>query len=320
MHLTLNWQHSPESLFSNIPKLSATFLSRDIPSFFCAGLRLFDRGLSNFTDKRLQTLFKQGFSEVLEYYPHFIRLFPTSETSSNTWITLLSSATLTKQCSAFLEHCTKIIPAPSTAAFPDIVLCIPQIVQLITGNKAYKDLNVQILQIVDSLLSASTCLLLAKIYIRIATIRALRCPQGQDRPEFLLGVFRTWISRGAAEWDCYMLSDIIFDWCGALLKVLSFDELLPMVIQMLLRQPNRFFSVFAGVMKFVRSRMTNQSPEELEKLHQRLREAAKLVPRRVHAQAIVMLGYRDRSRMALDLARFDDDCDRSDDLLRTCGD
>jgi hypothetical protein len=312
IYLSISWSN-PEDVFqTDSPHLAGEFMHRRIPSFFCAGLRLFDRALSCLSEKRLPRLLKHGFPLLIRYFPRFMNLFPIAETAGTAWIAILSNPALKQFCSVLLSNAPRLIPSNADAAFSAISLCIPQIVQFVIGQKQYVDVSKQLLDQMDALLTSPPSILLAKIYVKTLAIRLERVPP-DERGTQALSLFQDWVMNRLEESDSYVISDLIFDWCVTVLRVHAQADWTCLTCGLFHRAP-RFFPVFVALSKFVRTRFYDQKPEARPHLRDIFIAAAQSIPCRAHATAMRHLLDARIDKPLLDLASFGSDCPESDAL------
>jgi hypothetical protein len=311
MHLSVSSSNPDDVFRSTVPRLATDFLRRRIPSFYCWGLRLFDRGLSCLPDKRNHSLFKYGFPRFIANFERFLHIFPIAEISGNSWVAILSNPSLKKFCSVFLANSPRLIPDHSSASFPIMSLCVPQIVQLVLNQKQYAEVARQLLEKTDTFLTSPPSILLAKIYVKVLAIRIEKAPES-DRDAMAMDAFRNWVEKRLPESDCYALSDLILDWCVTAVRLHGLGPLTSYLTSGLFVRGVRFFPVFVGVCKFLKTRINGQSPEVVETLKRELKAAAQAMECRAHGLALAhVLDGRNRKAL-LNLAAFDVDSPESE--------
>jgi hypothetical protein len=317
LYLALSWSN-PDDVFSDgVPRLATDFLSTEIPSFFCSGIRLFERGLSSLPDRKVQQLFRTGFPQLIKNFERFLHIFPIAENAGNSWIAILSMPNLTKYASQLLMSSPNLVPAAWLAAFPSIMLCIPQMMSICVSDKRLWGIGNE-LQRKMLLVTFPTSLLQAKIFIKMIAVRAEKESDQTRRESFAIDVFRSWIRNGLKFSDCYSVADLVFDWCVIMLKICGLLKLIPFLTSEMFESANRFFPVFAGVVKFIRSRLGSQKPEMMQMLKDEMIKTGRNCQCRAHGMALMLVMAGKSVRMVLDLAKFDDDCKESDRLVEEC--
>jgi hypothetical protein len=169
-----------------------------------------------------------------------------------------------------------------------------------------------------SLVTVPTSLLQGKIFIRMIAVRAEKDSDQSRRESFTIDVFRSWIQNGLRCGDCYSVSELVFDWCVMVLRICGLLSLIPFLTCEIFERANRFFPVFAGIMKFIRSRLGTQTPGIIQTLKDEMIKTGRNCQCRAHGMALMLLMEGKSGRVVLDLARFDEDCEESDQLVDQC--
>jgi hypothetical protein len=154
-----------------------------------------------------------------------------------------------------LSNARKLIPDPSSAAFPVMSLCLPPLVCIAIGHELGLDIAEKLLAMTAGFVTSPPSILMTKIHAKIIGIRADKMPS-EDRKGFLMEWFRRRIGDMFGRTDCYSLSELVFDLCMTVLRVNGFSDLLPFLTAEVFTRAPRFFPVFVGVFEFVRMRIS----------------------------------------------------------------
>jgi hypothetical protein len=251
-------------------------------------------------------------------FVRFACIFPIAETSGNSWVAILSNPALKKFCAVLLANSPRLIPDHDRAAFPIMSLCVPQILQLVLGQKQYVDVQRQLLEKTDTLLTTPPSVLLAKIYVKILAIRLEKAGSG-ERESMAMAAFQDWVENSMPHSDCYSLSEVIFDWCGTVMRLRGLTGLSPYLTGELFRRGTRFFPVFVAVSKFIR-KLGGQAPETIADLKDDLAKTGAAMECQAHGIALRHVMDAKTRRVVLDLAACDVDSPESDALRAALGD
>jgi hypothetical protein len=301
MHLAIVGSN-PDGAFQNefLP-FANRFLNNStlpsLPSFFCLGLRLFDSALSSLPETHLRILFKNAFDSLLANFVRFRQIFPIAETSGNYWIAILSNKTLSGFSSYLLLNLQKLMPDLSSPAFPVVSLCLPQMVELALNGDFHPDVTEKLLRISSELITIPPTPLMTRIFIKILGIRAERLPREERKAAVM-----SWLGNSFVSVDCYSLSELVFELCVTLLRLLELAELLPVLANNVFHRCSRFFPVFVGVLKFTKHRLNGALlPVMAAELRRGLAAAAE-PGCAAHAKALALMLDPTQTRAALDLA------------------
>jgi hypothetical protein len=315
LYLSLAWVNPDGVFHSDAPSVACKLFAMGVPSFFCLGLRLFERSLSCLPERRLSWLFRHGFDDLAASFARFSPLFPVAEAAGSSWVAILSNPDLKAFCPFLLQNALRIVPDPSRAAFPATSVCLPQVIEATAGQDAYADVTKQLSAKSTVFLTAPPSIVLARLFVRLMAVQAGLLSTVEKRQTFMMNWFRDWIEKHFPQGDCYAVSEIVFDVCAAVLRVNGFAELLPFVTTEFFSRAPRFFPVFVGIAKFVRARMWKQYAEQRDKLVAALTDAGNAMQCRAHGCAIRIIAEVGMGKVALDLALFPADCEESDRII-----
>jgi hypothetical protein len=194
---------------------------------------------------------------------------------------------------------------------------VPQILTVVLGHRQYAEVSRQLIERVETFLTSPPSLILEKIYIKLHAIRIEKV-SASEQPAQALSVFQSWLTNHFQDSDCYGMSDLVFDWCMAVLNRQPEITWPYLTGELFLKAP-RFFPVFVAVTKFLRGRLCGHAEDELAKLREVFAAAGNSMECRAHATAIAHMLDPRINRFLLDLAAFEHDCPESVALSESYG-
>ncbi|KAH0795408.1 hypothetical protein GPJ56_000621 [Histomonas meleagridis] len=219
-----------------------------------------------------------------------------------------------KKCQLYaLSHFSKWMPLPSDAAFPLMCHCLTPIYEIAYSLKS-ENLST-IIAFSNYLKTSPGSPLLMSIYLKLQ--EAITSHES-SKEMYALNLITTWIENDIITCDCYGISKIIFEWCVYLCRNVYMSEFLPIVSIHFLESSNRFFPYFVGVAKFVvKLAEQKRGKDEEEQLRSVVMCAADKfeIKCKAHSTAITILAKGGDMKTALQLARFDCDCEKSNEIV-----
>jgi hypothetical protein len=100
-----------------------------------------------------------------------------------------------------------------------------------------------------------------------------------------------------------------------MLKICGLLKLIPFLTCEMFESANRFFPVFAGIVKFITSRLGSQTSEIMQMLKDEMIKTGKKCQCRAHGMALMLVMEGKSRKVVLDLAKFDQDCEESNALV-----
>jgi hypothetical protein len=163
-----------------------------LPSFFCAGLRLFETALGALSHHSMRLRFRTAFNYFIENFVKFREVYPVPEIAGKLWLEIVTHRPQSGFCSFLLVSAPKIIPDASSAAFPAIGPCIPLILSSVIGHELYPDIAEKLLAMIPHLDTDPPSVVLSKLAMTIIGVRVRRMPREVGKP-FVTEWFRGWI-------------------------------------------------------------------------------------------------------------------------------
>jgi hypothetical protein len=152
-----------------------------------------------------------------------------------------------------------------------------------------------------------------RVYLQIAAIRAQKLSFATERENFLIETATTLLERDAK--DCFVISEALVQILELVGRNLGAKPLLVLINQTLLRSPFRFFPVFVALLTFRKGLQSSDKPPlSFEAFTRELVQLGK-VSCKCHAKAFESLSDPARVKFALDLARFECDCEESEMIM-----
>jgi hypothetical protein len=312
VYLSLAWVNPEDVFHSDVPGLLCKLFASPSPSLFCLGLRLFERALACLPERRLAWLFRHGFEDLAGAFVRFRMVYPVAESSAPAWLAIVSNPALKPFAGLVLQNALVIIPDPPTAAFAAIANCLPPIIEAAASEGG--DVSRQLLGKAAGCMTAPPSLAMAKFFVRIVGVRADFNTTKEKQLAFVLIWMRDWVENRLARADCFALADLVFEVCALVLRVGGIGELMPFIAAEMFRRAPRFFPVFVGIARFLRAKVWKRHADHRARIAEAIRETGRTMACRAHGEALRLMLEPGMARRALDLARFDCDCEESDRL------
>jgi hypothetical protein len=314
LYLAISKSYSKDAFESAITKLAGDFLHKRDPSRFCAGLRLVARGLQkDMLERNVKNMLKHCLGKLISRFPKFIHFPSVAETASPVWSAILSADHLKSFRNQVIWVFTSLLPQPVAPSFPAMVVCLPQVFALSLNDKRLADASRRAMTILPFLLRNPPEIFCLRIYLQIAAIRAQKLSFATERENFLIETATTLLERDAK--DCFAISEAIVQILELVGRNLGAKPLLVLINQTLLRSPCRFFPVFVALLTFRKGLQgSDKPPLSFEAFTLELVRLGK-VSCKCHAKAFESLNDPAKVKFALDLARFECDCEESEMVM-----
>jgi hypothetical protein len=211
-----------------------------------------------------------------------------------------------------LSNIDKIIPPPSIAHFAALSISVSYIASMANSQKAFADVNRQIVNYVNMMVTAPTCVFLARTYLKVVAVRAEKIVSPSERETFIIATANAWWEPGLENRDAYGISEVILEWLWTFLRYTKFEQLVHFLVNTLLKPGNRFFPVFVATIKFMKSLKGPNRDAQLDRIYSELRDIGKAMDKAgsvSHGWSLLLLATGGTLRYSLDLARLDCESD-----------
>jgi hypothetical protein len=285
----------------------AFFLGSRVPSFFLAGLRLFDEMLRALPDGAHAPLMRNALPLVLGGFPAFVALPGVSEAFALPVTSILLRDALRAFHGTIVAAVPGLLVPHARAPFVPLAFAIHVAIRACPrASAAFAPLC----DASDALDTEPACMSLVVPALQMLRERAYKALSAREREGFVTEKVTDWF-QASARFDCTAMADVIYEWAKALQDTIGFDHASSFVCYQLPKYVPRFFPVFTAMGRFV----AKQGPGgDRAAAVQRLEEAALVNRCRAHALATLLLA-RGRGRQACELASFDRDCEESEQMI-----
>jgi hypothetical protein len=314
LYLAIAKGASQDAFEPAMTKFASDFLRKRNPSRFCAGLRLVARGLQpDMSERNAKNMLKHCLGRLISRFPKFVHIPSVAETTSPIWLAILSANHLKSFGNQVVSVFTNLLPQPVAPSFPAMIVALPQVFALSLGDKHLADVNRRAMTILPFLLRNPPEIFYLRIYLQITAIRAQNLSFATERENFLIETATTLLERDAK--DCFAISEALVQILELVGRNLGAKSLLVLINQTLLRSPCRFFPVFVALLTFRKGLQGLEKPPlSFEAFTRELVQLGK-VSCKCHAKAFESLNDPAKIKFALDLARFECDCEESEMVM-----
>lgn len=306
---------SPNSKASeNLANISAPYVVSNIPSVFLAGIRFIHQALTSLSESDCIPLLKANLGKILKNFVKKRDMFPTAKIIGEPFTFILSRDSLRASQLELISHAEEIIPSNKNASFEGLSLCLPRMID------AFNDQPNDILRILESkcdeLLTEPGNMSNFKIYMMSLRERVEKALKNKLKEDIVSDFITQWMQE-CKKYDCYYMSEIIYEWENLIFQFYGLEQLLNYACYQFFKYIPRFFPLYIGLSRFIRKNYKSASDDDKEMIRQYLQNSAMIIPTRAHSLSTLLVTEIEYSKEALELASYPEDCEESEKLINS---
>jgi hypothetical protein len=283
--------------------ITSLFTSQ-LPSSFCAGLRLLARGLKgDMPEGRVKLMLRNSLSKMIDNFPKYNKLPTVSETAGGGWLAILTLTYLKQFRSQILSDFHKIMPLPSAGSFPAMAIALCQATTIALSDKCFRDVSSYANAVQQKLLVHPTSLFLLKVYLRLANVSAEKFGSAREKRETIMNSVNTWL--GSSLNDSYSAADAVYEILHLVMKFCGVSQVIAMLKEKLLCGKCRFYPVFLALVKLTKHIGKTPTADKSTFVAE-IKEVGRALRCKAHGSALRLVDVKEKAKLAVELAQTED--------------